>query len=256
MHVSKICTIRRPTMAVKEPSSAADNDSTVDSEKAVLETSANNEATTEDQGEGSESEESEDYDEDYQERKARHWKQSAFAVGNVNITWADECKNLNQSKVICSALVCGCLGADRVGNMAVLAQTTEVYDHVQWNEETGFQSTSRRRRPKLLWVLGPYWPINLFLTYPLILGVSALVGWNQVQHAHLAIIISWSACTLCLIISLGMISCRNPGILYRHEQRPPDSADWRWNDQSRTYRPPYARFDPECQVVIEGFDHT
>ena len=63
-----------------------------------------------------------------------------------------------------------------------------------------------------------------------------------------------------------MISCRNPGILYRHSQQPqpPPSSDnnnteedeWRWNDQARSYRPKNARFDTECQVVIEGFDHT
>jgi hypothetical protein len=76
-----------------------------------------------------------------------------------------------------------------------------------------------------------------------------------------------------------MVSCRNPGILYRHAQPPPtqsssssnttgneqheqqqqaqwESQQWRWNDQAKSYRPPKARFDPETQVVVEGFDHT
>ncbi|KAL3905046.1 MAG: hypothetical protein SGILL_009833, partial [Bacillariaceae sp.] len=45
-------------------------------------------------------------------------------------------------------------------------------------------------------------------------------------------------------------------VLYRHAEPPPDTDDWRWNDQAKTYRPPKSRFDRETQVVIEGFDHT
>jgi hypothetical protein len=55
-----------------------------------------------------------------------------------------------------------------------------------------------------------------------------------------------------------MVSWTNPGILYRQATVPEgeDDQDWRWNDQAKTYRPNHARFDNECQVVVEGFDHT
>lgn len=205
---------------------------------------------------------------DARELKIRNWQQSPFAVGCVNVTWADDRRRFRPDstssiqlernpKVCFSAYVCGCLGARRVGNLAVLAQTTEEYDHVEIvNTETGEQRITKRKRPKLLWVLGPYWPVNFFLTYPLIIGISFLIGWTKLPGKSMGVIISWSLSTFLLVFSLAMIACRNPGVLYRHRERPPNADDWRWNDQAKTYRPPKARFDPECQVVIEGFDHT
>ena len=201
---------------------------------------------------------------DARERKYKHWEDSHFAVGCVNPTWEDDracgrperSKHLPiDSKISLSAYFCGCLGADRVGNLAVLAQTTEEYDHVEIvDEESGEQRTSRRKRPKLLCVLGPYWPVNFFLTYPLIVGISCLTAWRNLPDAPLVVLITWSMCTFTMIFSLAMIACRNPGVLYRHQHQPDEN--WRWNDQARTYRPPKAKFDPECQAVIEGFDHT
>ena len=95
--------------------------------------------------------------------KIKHWKESQFAVGLVSVTWADDridCTkaqpnedNNSNNMNLCSAYVCGCLGAGRVGNMVVLAQTTEEYDHHLFNEETGESTTERRTRPKLLWVV-------------------------------------------------------------------------------------------------------
>lgn len=97
--------------------------------------------------------------------KIKHWKESQFAVGLVSVTWADDridctkaqpnvnVDNNSNNMNLCSAYVCGCLGAGRVGNMVVLAQTTEEYDHHLFNEETGESSTVRRTRPKLLWVV-------------------------------------------------------------------------------------------------------
>jgi hypothetical protein len=205
---------------------------------------------------------------DARELKLRNWQQSPFAVGCVNVHWKDDrncfrpasSRELERNpKVAFSAYACGCLGASRVGNLAVLAQTTEEYDHVEIvNEETGEQRTAKRKRPKLLCVLGPYWPVNFFLTYPLIIGVSVLTGWRNLAGKPMGVIVTWSLCTFLLLFSLAMIACRNPGVLYRHRERPPgdDAEDWRWNDQAKTYRPPKARFDPECQAVIEGFDHT
>lgn len=200
---------------------------------------------------------------DVRQQKVQHWKDSPFAVGCVNITWQDDqssCFGGRKPDVdphICaSAYCCGCLGAGRVGNMAILSQTTEHYELTRTNQETGEVSTTLAKRPKLLWVVGPYWPMNLFVTYPLIIGISCWTFFKAVIDMHIIIIIVWSVCTFLMIFSLAMVACRNPGILYRYPERPPDAEDWRWNDQSRTYRPPKARFDPECQVVVEGFDHT
>ena len=195
------------------------------------------------------------------ERKIMTWQNSAFAVGRVNATWQDDQSHRNDldpnPRVCCSAYVCGCLGAERVGNLAVLARTMHEYEHVEIvNTETGEQRRSRRKRPKLLWVFGPYWYINICLTYPLIIGISLLTFMRSIADASLVVLVTWSACTLLMIFSLMMAGCRDPGILYRHPQPPPDSEGWTWNDQAKSYRPPTARFDPECQAIVEGFDHT
>jgi len=207
---------------------------------------------------------------DVQEHKIQHWKDSDFAVGCVNVTWKDDRpswfrkddnRGINvDNQYAISSLVCGCFGAERVGNMAILAQSTENYDEEVMDSVTGQVAIINKKRPKLLWVMGPYWSVNLFITFPLIIGVSAWICYYRVSGSHFAVIITWSIGTFLLIISLCMISCRNPGILHRHSQIPPnidtEEENWRWNDQARTYRPSNARFDNECQVVIEGFDHT
>jgi len=206
------------------------------------------------------------------ERKIMTWQSSAFAVGRVNATWQDDQSNwfrrwggdgshrdnIDQNpRVCCSAYVCGCLGAERVGNLAVLARSMHEYEHVEIvNAETGEQRRSRRKRPKLLWVFGPYWYINFFLTYPLIIGISLLTFMRTIADASLVVLVTWSACTFLMIFSLIMAGCRDPGVLYRHPQPPPDSEGWTWNDQAKSYRPPTARFDPECQAIEDGFDHT
>ena len=231
-------------------------------------------------------------DDAFQQRKIRHWKDSDFAVGCVNVTWKDDQpswfrrnsnndgygsdngyhnNNNNRSannQYAISAIVCGCLGAGRVGNMSILAQTTENYDEEVIDNETGQVIIRNKTRPKLLWVMGPYWTVNIFITFPLIIGVSGWICYFRVSKSHLAIIMTWSIGTFLLILSLCMISCCNPGILYRHAQAPTpnnnnnnntddiEAEDWRWNDQARTYRPSDAKFDSECQVVVEGFDHT
>jgi len=211
------------------------------------------------------------------ERKVKHWKDSDFAVGCVNVTWKDDrpkwwCDSsssgngndhddtrvINHSYTF-SSIVCGCLGAGRVGNMAILAQSTEDFEEEVVDSESGQVTINHKTRPKLLWVVGPYWTVNIFITFPLIFGVSGWICYQRVAESSLVVIITWSIGTFLMTFSLCMISCRNPGILRRHSQMPTTTEgeeDWRWNDQARTYRPPSSRFDTECQVVVEGFDHT
>jgi len=213
-----------------------------------------------------------------EERKLKHWKDSKFAVGLVNVTWKDDrpswwCNASKRNrddnsyendhsvsanpKFAFSSIVCGCLGARRVGNMAVLAQSEENFDEEIVDTDTGQVTIRQTKRPKLLWVVGPYWTVNLFITFPLILGVSGWICYKNILTADLAIIITWSIGTFLMVFSLCMISCRDPGILYRHSEIPTTvEEEWRWNDQARTYRPASSRFDSDCQVVVEGFDHT
>ena len=69
----------------------------------------------------------------------------------------------------CSAMICSMLGAGRVGNMAVLRQSTEWVDEMV-QDENGETTSKRFTRPRLDVVVGPYWPMLMFVTYPLILG--------------------------------------------------------------------------------------
>jgi hypothetical protein len=250
---------------VLSPNSSGEDDSDAQNNKnnATTATTTNND----DENDDFYVSRDQDIPESTQQRKLNHWRNSPFAVGVVNVNWWDDrpdwcCStkvdasrtDIDKSMPM-NAIVCGCVGAGRVGNLAVLAQTTESYK-VERLGSDGRRITETRQRPRLLWVMGPYWQVNFFLTWPLILGPSGWILYSKVIGNHIAVIVTWSIGTFFLIFSLCMISCRNPGVLYRHAEPPPDTDDWRWNDQAKTYRPPHARFDPETQVVIEGFDHT
>ena len=105
---------------------------------------------------------------DAEERKTQHWKDSDFAVGCVNITWKDDrpswyCHQNNtrgvsdvDDKVALSSIVCGFLGATRVGNMSILSQSTENYEEEITDNETGRVMVRNKERPKLSCVVGPY----------------------------------------------------------------------------------------------------
>jgi hypothetical protein len=101
-------------------------------------------------------------------QKVRHWKESPFACGLVEITWADErLKNnpppsaaadefsVDSANCLCfSAAVCPHLNAGRVGNMSVLRQSTVTVDFEYTDEETGELRIERVARPRLDLVVG------------------------------------------------------------------------------------------------------
>ncbi|GAX15687.1 hypothetical protein FisN_3Hh161 [Fistulifera solaris] len=194
---------------------------------------------------------------------ARHWRASPFAVGKSKITWADEdvgcrtccrsCFTGKKSVVLqFSGLICGKLPVGRVGNLIVLKQRTEaVLDDNQ--QKIG-------ERPRLLCVLGPYWPMMAFITIPgLVLFSFSTCYMHELWNSTWQFVILLAVNTIA-IVSLLMTACSDPGVLYRHAELPPghtaESTIWIWSDQALTYRPPNARFDPETGVVVADFDHT
>lgn len=209
------------------------------------------------------------YQKERQEMRIKHWKESPFAAGLVNVSWQEEksCSfaGLLQPEIdpdsagctCCSAMFCGRLGAGRVGNMAILHQSQEWVEEIEEDEETGEQRTQRFTRPKLNWMMGPYWPMLLLVTYPLILGVSFWTLVSAIPKKTLPIQLAWLICTVGLIFALAMTSFRDPGILYKYHRPPPKGGSgWRWNDSAQSYRPKGAYYDPDCAVIVEGFDHT
>ncbi len=145
-------------------------------------------------------------------RRLEHWKESPFAVGLVDVTWADSRRREKEFQLQASAWLCPLVG-----------------------------------------MVGPYWIVPAFFTYPIILIVSFWTA-RKVIYQHVALIAVWCTLTFIMILSLSLVACRNPGIMYRQVEMPGEG--WLWNDQARTFRPKNAKFDPDCQAVIEGFDHT
>ena len=144
--------------------------------------------------------------------KVKHWKESPFAVGLTEITWADKRlrshrspNNPNSDDQSLDSANCLCFSAHmcpqfvvRVGNMSVLSQSTYSVEELE-EDENGEVILVRILRPKLDVVVGPYWPMLCFVTYPLILGIS---GWALVRAIpgkpfYLQVI--WFSCTIGLI---------------------------------------------------------
>jgi hypothetical protein len=208
----------------------------------------------------------------------RHWNESPFAVGNTKPTWADEevnCRNLcnacgsmDQSVnitqpgyVFCTAFLCRCLSVRHVRNMVVLKQKlVEYYDEETAEEGEEAEEGSRRLRPKLQCVVGPYFGITLSLTLPFLIGLTAFtlyMGILKNEDLHWGVILGWAIVMGAMFVSLFKTSFSDPGILYRHSTIPCNATqEWRWNDQARSYRPSGARFDTEVQAIVEGYDHT
>ena len=168
------------------------------------------------------------------------WKEEQMDLGKLchcfrASTWDDHGDDPDCG---CSllTLVC-CAWAGRVGNMVVVQQTLK-------NDE-----------PRLLCVLGPFWPVLFFITWPLHLGVSAYTLHRLLQlRAAWYVVAIWAGLTFGLFTALYKVSTTDPGILPRYVDQP--DSTWRWNSQANTYRPTGAVYDQECGVVVEGFDHV
>merc|ERR1711976_858390 len=138
-----------------------------------------------------------------------------YAVGCVNVDWRDEnpfCSHPPGHKMSAQLAWSGvafgscCTCVKRIGNMAVFWTKTEAYEEVQTNE-AGEQSVVKRKRPRPFCMVGPYWPVNLCITWPLILGISGWTAYTKVIHQKLGVIISWSVCVFLLCASLLLVSC-------------------------------------------------
>ncbi len=71
--------------------------------------------------------------------------------------------------------------------------------------------TVRRREIQL--VVRPFWPMLLFITCPLIFGVSILTLWSGIPGKSVYVQISWALMTMQLIQLLFNMRFRDPGML-------------------------------------------
>mmetsp|Transcript_5990 Transcript_5990/g.9083 ORF Transcript_5990/g.9083 Transcript_5990/m.9083 type:complete len:242 (+) Transcript_5990:74-799(+) len=109
-------------------------------------------------------------------------------------------------------------------------------------------------------VAGPMWPFCMFVTVPLVAGLSSLVLYFCILQKD-APLPSWfvfiyAPVMAITLVSLFMVSCRNPGLVERKTSQDQSSNAFLWNEQVGSYRPPDALYCRECQVLIEEMDHV
>ena len=129
-----------------------------------------------------------------------------------------------------------CCCCERVGNMVVLL------------ERKGAHGVRN-----LICVLGPYWPVMLFVTFPLIGLVAAGVGVLLLPKVHIAITVGFFILVAVTAISLGFTACRDPGILRRYAEKP-EGSNWVYSNQARSFKPRGAIYCSDCGVVRASGD--
>jgi hypothetical protein len=145
-----------------------------------------------------------------------------------------------------SGIICGRLGFGRIGNMVILKERV-VY-------ETNGKGEKVPKRV-LDCIVGPYWPMLVFVTCPLVLGVSYWTAKRAifVPGVHPWVVCTWIVLTVGLCLALFWVSCSDPGILPKHHVVPSfldggsseggrggassSSLNWRWNDHVQSYVP-------------------
>ena len=181
-----------------------------------------------------------DDDDDDDDAMTIAWKTSCWAVGKTPDSWRDRDP-------------CLAHWTTRVGHMTVLYQRSLSPNNTDQNTT-------------LVWILGPFWYIPFLITMPLIVGVSAGIYLTTVvcHDHHMVWDILWAILLAGVLLCLFTASWSNPGILPRHWNPPTattttadgEDEEWIWNDQALTYRPPKAKYDSACAVVVTDFDHV
>jgi hypothetical protein len=117
------------------------------------------------------------------------------------------------------------------------------------------ESRTEAGNPKLDCVVGPFWPVMAFVTFPLIIGGGIVIGFlclpdlNPLFGVVLVLLVSFTS------YYLGKTACTDPGILKRSHEKP-EGTNWIYSDQAQTFRPRGAMYCSECNVIIEEYDHV
>jgi len=232
------------------------------------------------------------YQSSKQSARENHWRNNPYATGLVEPSWKDEigrgtesvengangpnrrcCADAAEPEMdptcgclVVSGYVCGLLNAGRVGNMAILKESHVMVDEIVQDEEVedGAVRTRKVSKRQIDLVVGPYWPMMMFVTYPLILVISFWTAAMAVfvPNYNIFVVIFWSAMTFGLCFSLFSVAFRDPGILPKYKDIPFSEdgnqarSSWRWNDLAQSYAPRGSSYDPDCAVIVEEFDHT
>jgi DHHC palmitoyltransferase len=180
--------------------------------------------------------------------------------------------------------------ASRIGNMVVLASKMEEVEDPYFDDSSAplrgrNRNVPKINRPRPTWIVGPFFLYTMFVTIPLLGGLSLFTAFYRFLGdggTDLAFIMIWLLLNIVLFVSLFQVSCTDPGILHRYEAIPLNSTflsgdgkqawhhsratansasarsnvRWIWNDQALTFRPQRAKYSSDCAVIIEEFDHV
>jgi palmitoyltransferase ZDHHC9/14/18 len=107
---------------------------------------------------------------------------------------------------------------------------------------------------KLLCMVGPFWPVLIFVTYPLIFVISGAVAFFCLPHIHIAFSIITVIGFAVVVVSLGLTAFVDPGMVITTKEKP--GPGWSYSDQAKTFRPKHAFYCNMCKVCIQEYDHT
>jgi hypothetical protein len=165
-----------------------------------------------------------------------------------------------------------CCGAEQIGNMVIIRGAGEESGKFQQNEDG---------RIAVKYIVGPFWPVMVFITVPLIIGIPLLVGvWTLAftsMPVGVVLGLLLGLATTAVVLALLSVACKDPGLMPRYRERPPGYDEWVFSDQAETYRfkstpipalfphllnffpsnrPRHAKYCKDCDVVILGYDHV
>lgn len=152
-----------------------------------------------------------------------------YATGGAKYDW------------VWPTVLCPC--GRRVGNMNVLCEV----------------DTDQPDRRWILCVVGPYWPMMVFVTFPTIIITSIIVGITTLPKLNWLIRAVYLVLCVWVVAALCRVSCGDPGIFRRTRRKPKaedEASAWIYSTQGGTWRPKDAKYSRDCNVVVEGFDHT
>lgn len=109
-------------------------------------------------------------------------------------------------------------------------------------------------------VAGPCWPFCTFVTAPLIVVLSGMVGYFIVSNPSAGLpwwfaLIYYPILAFVLVV-LFCVSCRDPGLMERVTDEESAGSGWFWNEQVGSYRPQGAMYCRECQALVYDYDHV
>jgi hypothetical protein len=88
-------------------------------------------------------------------------------------------------------------------------------------------------------IAGPCWPFCIFVTVPLIVGISLLVVFFVIEDYGLPQYMLYVYCLVVVftLVALYCVSCRDPGLMERVTDEEAGEGGWYYNEQVASFRP-------------------